>query len=229
MDQKTIQKIKDFYNPQYGNGLYLIVNEQKRYMPIPSDKEIILTFGYQTNNREDALNHGGIAITTMDLHKWFVPEEDFKQLIMRWYPDERTNKYLDAVKKNIGLIRVEHGYDSNLPEDKIQYCFKPWYNLTGSGNVDVGEVNGEWLAEYAYRINIDDYDICTYFFNKKPTEKNIKTVKLLEEIESYFFMKGWNNNTFTCWECGCPNVNWLDIPGDLQEKWDAFQDKYCGC
>lgn len=227
MDQKIIQKIKDFYNPQYDNGLYLIVNKQKRYIPIPSDQEIILTFDYSTKNKEDALNHGGIAVTTMDLHKWFMPEDKFKQLIMRWYPDERTKKYLDAVKKNIGLTKVEHGYDGFLPKDKIQLSHKIWLNI--NGDVEVGEVDGQWLAEYSYRTDIDDYDICTYFFDKKPTKKNILTAKLLEDIEFYFNYHGWNKNTFTCWECGSKDVNWLDIEGNLETKWDQFKEKYCGC
>lgn len=224
-----VEKIKQFYNPVLDrfNNFSLTVKGGKRYVPF-SNLPIILTFGYPASNKEEALKNGGIVTTGKELYRVLAPEEIYQSKVSFYEPDERTGKYMDAVRNNIGLMRIEHGYDSFLPEDKVQVRYKPWMNLASDG-VEVGKVEEQWIAEFAYRCDIDDYDIVSYFYSKKPSEKDIRTTRLIEEIESYFFRHGWNHNTFTCWECGRGDINWLDICGDIETKWDSFKEKYCGC
>lgn len=93
--------------------------------------------------------------------------------------------------------------------------------------VDVGKLDDDkWVAQYSIRTDIDDYDICSMIFNKKPSKEDIIIAHLVDEIETYFCICGYDKVTFTCWECGC-KYHWLDIPGSLKEKWECYKERYC--
>lgn len=139
--------------------------------------------------------------------------------------DKRTRLYLEKVLKNIGLIEEDCGWEEEKFEILKQYSI--WGNLTGSGYVDVGRLeDGKYIAQYSYRTDIDDYEIVKLYFDHLPTEKDIRTSRLVNDIEVYFSM--YRRSTFVCWECG-RDVHWLDTEGNLEVKFMNLKKKYCGC
>lgn len=113
----------------------------------------------------------------------------------------RTWKYICGVKRSIGFVGIE--IDGTLFGEKGKYSHREVYH-------DVDDVY-EWF----------------YQFNHNPSGNDIKTAILIEKLESLFEAKSIKEE-FTCWECG-RKIHWLDIKGDLYEKFNALDEKYCGC
>jgi len=129
----------------------------------------------------------------------------------------------------LGLVRVSHSQDEPSPE--VQYQFDGPLDLTGSGKYDVGKIGEQWAIQYSYRCAIDDFDLVTFFYDRKPTRRMLTTTQLIEEIQTFFEVHGWktSNMIFRCWECG-RETHWLDtFHNSLAEKWDGYKDRYCGC
>jgi hypothetical protein len=134
----------------------------------------------------------------------------------------RTKKYIETCKKNIGLIRMESGWDGI--EFTKDFELEVWIN---AGAVECGKNKaGEWVAQYGIRTDIDDYTIFSYFFNKKPDKRMILDIEAIYNLEITFARLG--KDTFKCWECGRA-LHWLDVKGTLREKIEAFEENYCGC
>lgn len=139
---------------------------------------------------------------------------------------ERTEKYLQTIRENIGLKKTFSGY--NEVEFEIETQYKIWPDLTGSGYVDVGRRGNSWVAQYVRRTAIDDYTIYVHIFERKPSQKDVITADLLDTIMYYLVILN-GKTAFTCWECGKKH-HWLDISAPtLQERWERFLEKYCGC
>ena len=157
--------------------------------------------------------------------------------------DDRTKKYMQTVLENKGFLGMNSGWDSikkEFEKNNINFemvsQYDMWANLTGSGKVDIYEYKKEnktrYAAEFCFRIDIDDYNITSYIFTKKPTKQDIYDMKLLEELHLDFNFNEIEPE-FQCWECG-HETHWLDINTetvgtDLESRIDAWKDKYCGC
>lgn len=150
--------------------------------------------------------------------------------------DDRSRKYLRAVCNNIGLLGINHGWDSvtgALKKKDIEFenviNYSIWANLTGSGQVEVYEYYKDneqrYAAEYCQRAGIDDYDITSYVYNRKPSKKTIIDTKVIEDID---FELTANKAVLKCWECG-HECHFADIKADsLEQKFDRWKDSFCG-
>jgi hypothetical protein len=136
---------------------------------------------------------------------------------------ERTKKYLDACKSNLSLLRSDGGEDLTI--DKTWEKFADGY--VGSEDFFRKETNGGWVAGFAVQYDIDGVYEHRYYFSKRPSRKDILTAKLIDDIKMKFSF-GDLQETFNCWECG-KETHWLDVGGNLEEKFDKLKDKYCGC
>lgn len=151
--------------------------------------------------------------------------------------DERSQKYLQAVCENIGLLGINHGWKSItglLKGKEIEFeqvaAYSTWCNLTGSGKVDIYRYSHDgqtrYAAEYCHRVAIDDYDICSYIYSQEPGNKTILETKALEDIE-WEFIRG-REPIIQCWECG-HECHFCDIVArDMEEKLDRWQESFCG-
>jgi len=168
-----------------------------------------------------------IKVKRWDLYKMFTDftEEELYKIFYGY--DKRTHKYLKAIEKQIGLLEHKSDYDEEEFEVLRQYSL--FANLTGSGYVDVGKLkDGRYVAQFAYRVSIDDYTIEKIYFNHLPSKKDVRTAILISDIRTYFKLHP-GTYEFRCWECG-RKVHWLDIKAkDLEERFDRMQDRYCGC
>jgi hypothetical protein len=223
-----LEKIKEFYRPEIEGTHAFTLNTgvNKKHLGFGDTRTFYLTFGVPTKNAEEAIENGAYVTTPQELGKLLFPQEWEKGIKQYVLPDERTKLYLGETKESIGLVKsiVESEGDGlKFNEEEIMDI---WVN---ANEVRIGkDEEGNWIAEYSLRTDIDAYVMFSYSYNSKPTEKMIMTTRLLDDIEIYFGINGWDKHTFNCWECG-NRVHWLDAEGDLQEKWDKFIDKYCGC
>lgn len=237
MDKELVERIKEYYRPVriWGDFSYVVhtPNDEIRVGHFNRQKKIVLTFGKQIEGdvrkmSDTELEKQGIVVTTeKELGKLLFPEHyaTIKPLIE---PDERMEKYLNGVKREIGLIEIKHGWDEEniVPVKKYEI----WVNLTGDGCVDVCQLSDNlWVAQYSVRTDIDDYDVTRMYFNKMPSKKDIITAAALEDVETYFNTNGWDKAVTYCYECG-REFHFCDIKArDLKQKFDYFRDYYCGC
>ncbi|WPX08136.1 hypothetical protein [Anaerocellum danielii] len=235
--REVVEKIKEFYKPKLDNWLrftYILETPKgEKYLSFKSDRKIYLTFGQDINgdprnlSRKELEEKGIVALSERELGKLLFPEH-YEEIRPKIEPDNRMQKYLEGIKRGIGLIKIAHGYDE---EDFVPVKrYKIWHNLTGSGYVDVGRIDDKlWVAQYSYRTSIDDYDVVRMYFNKFPSKKDIRTAATIEDIETYFSFNGWDKANFYCWECGLER-HFCDIKAStLEQKYDYFLNNYCGC
>jgi hypothetical protein len=150
---------------------------------------------------------------------------------------ERTKAYLAAEKERIGYFHTNDshygiaeilkmkGYNAEVKK------VAEYNRLYMDANAIIYEYEAEgklcYCAELSYRTEIDDYNVETIIFKKMPSEKDVVIARLIESIPFYMQFKGLKP-TFTCWECG-RTVHWLDIEGDIEQKYKLWKEKYCGC
>lgn len=218
------QTIIDFYQPIIEEtGTLMFMKPVQKRINILNERTLYLTFGEVISSEQEAIEKGIFSTTAKELFKSLFPES--WDAIKQRYEDEKTEKYLTTIKKNIGLIEIKHGWD----EEKFNVITKYdiWVNVE---DIEVGKLSdGRWIVQYGQRIDIDDYDITRMYFSKKPDVNIVKTAHLIEKIENYFLINGYDKTSFSCWECG-HQTHWLDVDGKgLGEKWSMFKEKYCGC
>lgn len=224
MKEDIKKRIIEYYKPELRGETTAILKTPKgdKLISPQSNQKVVLTFGEKATTEEEAIQKGGFVTTVRDLFILLFPEQYEKH--KHKFEDERTEKYLDAVKRNIGLIEVKHGYDEERFDVQAEY--RIWIN---ANSVEVGQLeDGRWVAQYSRRTDIDDYDIVKMYFKKKPNKDDIITANLIDDIEFHFEFEGYDKVKFQCWECG-HEKHWLDIPGDINQKWSNYKDQYCGC
>ena len=60
------------------------------------------------------------------------------------------------------------------------------------------------------------------YFDHNPSWNELKTAFTVREFESKPI------EVFECWECG-HMVNWLELDGDINRKYEMAKERYCGC
>lgn len=219
LSEDDIARIKAFYKVERPDWARQIWLNDKFHTPLGGGT-IYLAFGKKTKDPNECMQ-----VDVRDLYRAFYPEHEATDL-----PDERSLKYIEAVKRNVGLVKTQHGWDGMIPANtKPDDQLSIWANATGSGYTDLWQMaDGNWVAETCFRTDIDDYQIMDYVFDHKPSKRDILTVHLIERIE--IELKSHPKRAvFQCWECGRSDVHWLDGEGDLEAKWEAAEEKYCGC
>jgi hypothetical protein len=152
--------------------------------------------------------------------------------------DERTKKYIDAIRSKMGYIGMNCGYESivdtakknNIEITKSQSTFKHQLSQPPCKcDVYTYTKNGQsrYACEFAEQTEIDDYQIVSYITTKPIGKDDIATLDLLIFIEVSFLTDRLEAE-FECWECG-KKTHWLDIEGNLQKKFAALEERYCGC
>lgn len=224
-----LEKIKIYYTIRTDEDDNICIcrkdNPKWRYVPC-NEQTIYFTFDAQPSTTEEAeklaVEGKAIKTTGIDFYREYFGWDDDKLYMKAFGYDSRTKKYLDAVKRNIGLIEEKHGWD----EEKLiePYTISIWANTS---DIEVGKTaDGYWCAQYSMRTAIDDYDITRFYFVKKPRENDILTAQKISDLQTKFFLR--RLITFTCWECG-RKVHWLDVEGNFDKKVDCLEDSYCGC
>lgn len=213
--QSLKEKIEEYYDVNINdNGIITIERNKKSNVPVRV-KPVYLTMG--SSNPEEY-----VKISPKELYRMFNPE-----FLKTHFMDDRTEKYINKCKENIGFVSSDCGWEEGF-NGEPDFKLKIWLNATGSGYTDVKKVENEWIAQTCFRIDIDDYCIEIFRFNKKPTEKMILTAQLIDEIENTLTHKPLLA-VFDCWECG-RETHWLDINADsLENKWEGLKENYCGC
>lgn len=151
--------------------------------------------------------------------------------------DERTESYLDSIRKNLHHIKSSGSWDGIEDLLKKHYPGVVAEHVgTYPGYVNSTEIkvfryvlNGEerYCAELCYQTDIDDYCIEEHIFSKKPRRQDVFKIRLTNDIEFEFNFRGAKAE-FICWECG-HKVHWLDGGSHLEEKFDRLKERYCGC
>jgi hypothetical protein len=138
--------------------------------------------------------------------------------------DERTNKYLNACEKNIGLI--------GRSEDETLTIDDTWQLiLTGalnSSDIYAKKTERGYMAALQVQGDIDSFLEIRFEFERMPTDKMLKDALLLRDIRFAFRLGDIKNVGFVCWECGHAVKHWLDVGGDLGIKFERLKEKYCG-
>jgi hypothetical protein len=221
-------KIESFYKvipDEHGN--LFIENGKRKLIPRTADY-FYFVFGNQCKTKDEAekLCEEGKAlkITGEQLYKHYFNWTD-DELYMNFYGyDLKTKEFLKEIRDSLGFIREDHGWDEEKLIDSPRKI-KCWDNVN---EVEIGRNDkGEWCAQFAVQTAIDDYDIVKYFFLNEPSRDDIITLDFISRIEFKFFMRHIKP-TFVCWECGV-ETHWLDIKGDIFKKYEALEDRYCGC
>lgn len=224
-----LEKIKSFYTieSRYQDQLYL----NNKFIQLVK-KPLIFTFGNKTiDTIEKAKNDPNCIVTdTESFYKEYFNLTDSEFRVKYFGLDDRSYKYLRAVKENIGLIE----------NCSYEYVAKDWDYLkvkereTHTKNIPlnveemtIGKYKEVYVMQYYVQTDIDDYCIPKYFFRYKPKIHYVFTIDRINAIQRK--LQETKSPYFKCWECG-RQTHWLDVEGNLEKKADEYLDShYCGC
>lgn len=238
-DMTLKEKILKYYNVEKTDKGLLITSKQTnkrgKIVHLTELKHTLVLFDTDetrkelTRKKSKLLKEGKcVELTGEELIRLFCDEETAEKMeLNRIGVDRRTKHYLEKIKKSIGFLDLEEGYDPLQLENVTEIDL--YLNLPNPAQVGEVERNGEklYVCQYTIRTEVDDYDIIKILFNKKPSKKSIKTCDAILDLETQFFMKE-KSPTFFCWECG-RETHWLDVKGDFWKKLAGLEEKYCGC
>lgn len=176
------QKIENFYEVQKIRE-DLIINDN--FIPCHK-KEIFLTFGKtkeEVKNNPEFIKNGIVYKTNgIELHKLFFPELDEEKMYKKIHGySSEIGKYFEFLEQDLGLVDYECSHEPKIFD--IEYQLKSDRQLTGSGYIDCGKINNNWIAQFSCRAGIDDYDIESFIFNRKPT------IRMIERATKIMFWK----------------------------------------
>lgn len=216
-----------------GDKTYKIIapNGVAKMIPI-DDKPIYVGVGSNCKTVDDAENAiasgKGLKTTGNEIYKEIFSEpEEYCQ----WQNNFslKTLKYLEEQEEKIGLISFEvkeYGeFKTTFNENEFVKVMMPPQIQTSS--VKLYKHNDKYICVYVIQPDIDSFYEHRITFKNEPSLQNLKTALLIDEVKTDFD-RGKIKETFRCWECG-RTVNWLDIDGDLKQKYYYALDKYCGC
>lgn len=156
--------------------------------------------------------------------------------------DTKSTKYLLGTIRNIELNGILNGWEganelTKQAKGNVEKIgsYNMYGNLTGSGKVDIFKLSTDSTIQYSselcYRTGIDNYNIESYIFDKKPEKKDIKIARVIEDIYTKTRRKELNQK-FECWECGS-KIHWTEIrtPYEREKgilaKFEKWQDECC--
>lgn len=245
LTQKDIEKIKNYYEIEVTNINRILVNpkhqertSQNVKMVTYFDKTFVFRFGENVKTFEEAeKNNNCIVANGKDFYMKFFNWNFEDYLINMYGVDLRSYNYLKDLEKNIGIIKPDKQL-SDYEYWKSTYDYLPVTNdeeivvtsEIGRIHVSIGLYKDNiWCSQYSVQTDIDDYYVCKYLFNQKPTKDDVITKDNIDAIESYF-IRGEKRYLFTCKKCN-KLTHWLDIKGNFLEKMSNILDdkNHCGC
>lgn len=143
----------------------------------------------------------------------FANDKELENCVVNNY-SLRSKKYLKNVMKEIGLLKysVECNGDILLNEDNsksVNIC---------SNSLCVGKIEDEWVAESG-EGGLSDYDVVRFTFNHEPTDYEMETTMTIYEFTIHPYEVIYSQEQGR-------EINWLDIPGDLVEKYNKSKKYY---
>jgi len=150
--------------------------------------------------------------------------------------DERTRKYFDAIKFNVGFIGSNYSESDGITEilqktgvTDIPKLIKTYNGYLNSSSIEIFKYsvnnNIRYCAELSYQNDIDSFCVETHIFNRYPSRDDVIAIRDIYKTEFGIDYRGYQQE-FECWECG-HHVHWLDTKGTLSQKIDNMKEKFC--
>lgn len=150
--------------------------------------------------------------------------------------DERTKKYFDAIKNNLGYLGMNQTEGMGIVEiikakgfDIVPEKIREYDGYANSSSIIIykytSDGNIRYCAEMEYQADIDSFCVETYIFTKLPSRDDVITMRDLWQTEFDIDYRRFPQE-FDCWECG-HHVHWLDTKGNLHDKIDHAKEKFC--
>lgn len=236
---KTDDLFKGYYTTDKGivvsrdkekcdKGIYFLLNTNKMNVLPCNDTELYVLTGTKYDHVENISKAKELAekgkIFSFKSSDLYAEYYDFKgdedlMCIFKYGYSAKSRKYIESTIKDIGLVRYVNCYDSvfedkgeSLEEFDIECKYNIWSDPT-----EIGKVADLWIAQTAY-----DGGFYKMYFDHLPSEHEVKTVFTIGNYERKPV------DVFTCCECGNV-INWLDLRGDIIDKYSMAKDRYCGC
>lgn len=199
--------------------LFVLVDENGKQFPC-NHKTVYITSGTEYEGKIKSIEEvellakeGKIfSFDSYDLYAEYYDFENDKELencVVNNY-SLRSKKYLENVMKEIGLLKysVECNGDILLNEDNSKLV----------SSLRVGKVKDEWVVESG-EGGLSDYDVVRFAFNHEPTDYEMETAMTIYEFTLHPYEVIYSPEQGR-------EINWLDIPGDLVEKYNKSKKYY---
>lgn len=216
------------------NGIYNLKNDKERIFPC-NDHMIYITSGtdydgkIKTKEEAERLVKDGkiLSFKAKDLYYEYYNidnDEDLRCALEYGY-SSASKKYIELVMQDIGLIKYTDASNGSMTEEgnptDFDIIYK--YNLFLNAETEIGKIEQNvWIAQTCHQIEIDDFAVIKMYFSHKPSESDLRTAFAIRRFEFKPV------EVFRCYECG-RMVNWLELDGNIIEKYNKAEERYCGC
>lgn len=191
-------------SPDGNNKIKLGYSKENKIHITASDPEIITT-GYEIYN------------------ELYTPAEILQMIYDKL--DSRSAEYITELQNKIKLVNRTVIYatigQNMITSDNAEFIKKTNYK----NNPDLYKIENYYVLAYSYET-IDDITQHFDVFSEYPTEYMWNTANLIDDI-LFDVLMGKIKMEFNCYECG-KHIHWLDISGDLQQKYHYATEKFCG-
>lgn len=242
---KTDRLYKGYYNTPKGivvsnmkskctYGIYLLENDKGIIFPA-NDQIIYVLSGTEYDGKiktkeeaERLVEEGKIfSFVSSELYAEYYDFKNNKELesCFKYGYSSRSRKYIESVMSNIGLLSYTDASNGSMREEGEPTPFEVvcTYDSFFNADTEIGKISSDlWIAQTCYRISIDDFAVIKMYFGHNPSWNELKTAFTVREFESKPI------EVFECWECG-HMVNWLELDGDINRKYEMAKERYCGC
>lgn len=215
------------------NGYTFPCNDNFVYVPKNEDAKKQFELMRNTYNKKQSMfeikkmqkNGSVFGFKSSDLYSEYYDFPHNEELACCFHHGhtKRSHQYIEDVMSEIGLIKFVD-YNDTAPNEEgfADTDAKKLFSM-GYEDVCVGKLkNSLWLAETIHRDGIDGYLIIRMYFNHMP---NVKELLAAFTIRRFAYRP---MEISVCRECG-RRFHWLDVEGDIQDKYEKALDHYCGC
>lgn len=203
--------------------LFVLVDENGKQFPC-NHKTVYITSGTEYEGKIKSIEEvellakeGKIfSFDSYDLYAEyydFANDRELENCVFNNY-SLRSKEYLGSVMKEIGLLKYSVECNGNilLDEDNSKTV-----NIH-SNSLRVGKIEDEWVAESG-EGGLSDYDIIRFSFDHEPTDHEIEVAATIHEFTLHPYEVVYSPEQKK-------EINWLDIPGDLIEKYNKSKKYY---
>lgn len=206
-----------WFAPLLLNGNFIANSTQMIFLAKGTEYE-----NCRLNEIKAAYDHGKIdGFKCCDLYAeyyGFDADPDADAIFNHGY-SARTLKYINAIRKNIGIDKIDETEDFIDIENPTK--IKRFVNA----DAYLGTYSDKWVVIADYQFNIDTFVQLQMYFAHKPTTAEIETAFAIINAENKIRSIG---EIYTCYECG-RKVHWLDNKtGSLNDKIARLEGKFCG-
>jgi len=177
-------------------------------------------------------------MTGIELYQILSSYSDDEMCVWCHHYSPRTKKYIDTCKNNIHLLKTSESKDAE--EMPLSRIITELPAIGDTSDISIMYFGNEYIAELHYKpdysriadvIDISDFDSKVFrkhFFSNIPKIEDIEEAELIYKVEEYFFLNFADDTEFiVCKDCN-RKIHWLDVEGDLNDKFNKLLDKQCG-